>query len=75
MELVGLIQVSYSREEADRHLNFKAARSRFDEVAAIGKEILEHLPPLAGACVPMSAVWTARIRDRLGLPAYCVAGI
>jgi hypothetical protein len=40
-------------------------RQHLEQVASVGKEVLDNTPWLPGACTLMSAVWTARVRDRL----------
>jgi hypothetical protein len=37
-------------------------------------EILDHVPARPFACVPLTALWVILARDRLGLPAYQIAG-
>ena len=43
-------------------------------VASAINEILENFEPRPGACVMMSAMLEALLRDRHGMPAVCVAG-
>ena len=70
-----LVRMSFSQEEVERHLQSKdLVRSSLQDIVDTGREILEHCPSVAGACASMSAMWTALLRDRLNLPAYCVAG-
>ena len=73
-DLLPHIRHAYSTDEAQRYADFTDEKKCLDEVISIGKEVLEHVPPCAGACAIMSALWTALVRDRLGLPVYCVAG-
>ena len=72
--LDNLIKAAYSPAEVRRHLSLGKGRDRLDAVAAVGREILEHVPLGGGTCAHLSALWTAQTRDRLGVPAYCVAG-
>lgn len=74
MNLIELIEASYSVDEASRHRKFGTTQSQIEAVVALGKEILLNVPAMEGACTVMSALWTARIRDKLGFPAFCVAG-
>ena len=73
-DLLPHIRHAYSMAEAQRYADFADEKRCLDEVVSIGKEVLEHVPPCAGACAIMSALWTALVRDRLDLPVYCVAG-
>jgi hypothetical protein len=72
--LISLVTASYSSAEAERHAGFMAAPAHLKDIGALGKEILQHVPVRPGACALMSALWTGLIRDRLDIPAYCVAG-
>jgi hypothetical protein len=73
-DLKHLIRLSYSLQEVARHGNCRVEQRALNDIVALGKEILTHVPPMPGACTLMSALWTARVRDKLNLPAFCVAG-
>lgn len=73
-ETAVLIAASYSRDEAAAYLQFAVEHPHLQQLADIGREILDHCPPVPGACAHMTAVWVSLVRDRTKLPAYQVAG-
>ena len=40
----------------------------------VGMELLKNLPPVAGTCALMSAVYAARMQSAVTAPVYVVAG-
>lgn len=72
--LPSLIKASYGAIEKSRFLGFNATTLHLEQAAEVGTEILRRSPCLPGACTYLSALWAAILRDKLKLPAYCVAG-
>jgi hypothetical protein len=69
-----LIELSYSRDEADTFAEFRPSEIQKSELVAVGKSILSDCRPLAGSCMLMSALFAARLREITGAPAHVVAG-
>jgi hypothetical protein len=45
-----------------------------DTIINAGEEVLKLFPDIPGSCVPMSALWTAFIKDNTKYPIYVIAG-
>jgi hypothetical protein len=69
-----LIAASHSEEAAHLYRSCDVSPAQWNEIAEAGKEVLQHLPLVPGACIMMSALWVATARNRTGLPVHQVAG-
>ena len=64
-DLLPHIRHAYSTAEAQRYADFADEKKCLDEVVSIGKEVLGHVPPCAGACAIMSGrAMEARVQYR-----------
>ena len=73
MNLHKLLRSSRSSEETAAYKTFLPTADQLQQLADVGKDVLKCLPPEAGACALMSAVYADRLRIS-GLPAFVVAG-
>jgi len=69
-----LIAASFTHAEAKAYRGFVPTMEQLESTEQVGIDILRHLPPLAAACAPMSAVYAARLQNLAKLPCYVVAG-
>ena len=69
-----LIASCRSRKEAQAYKAFVPTKDDVGRLGEIGREVLQHLPPEAGACALMSAVYAARLQSVGLAPAYVAAG-
>ena len=73
-ELSKLIKQSYSEEEASKYIEFNLTENDSALINSFAKGIFENSPNLHNCCVPMSALWTAIIRDNTNIPVHMIAG-
>jgi hypothetical protein len=74
VNLEKLVAASRSREEVRAYKAFAPTEEEKQLLAEVGREVLQNLPPQAGACALMSAIYAARLQD-VGLNfVYVVAG-
>lgn len=69
-----LINNSYDEKEANRYKSFITDKDALNLTVEIGREVLTLFPDIPGACVPMSSMWGALIRDNSNYPVHVVAG-
>jgi len=74
MRLEKLITNTHSSEKAEAYKAFAPTADELRAFKKIGREALEIIAPIAGACAMMSAAYVARVEHVLKLPAYVVAG-
>lgn len=73
-ELSELIKQSYSESEASKYVKYTLTKEDYDLIFDSAESVLYNIPPSPYCCAPMSAIWTAMIRDHTDIPAYMVAG-
>jgi hypothetical protein len=73
-ELSELIKKSYSEKEASIYLEYNVTQEDKDIVVESAQNILQNFPVIPNCCAPMSAWWTAMIRDHTNIPVHMVAG-
>ena len=74
MNFAKLIASCRSRKETQAYKAFAPTEDDVRRLGEIGREVLQHLPPEAGACALMSAVYAARLQSVGLAPAYVAAG-
>ncbi|OKH38113.1 hypothetical protein NIES2119_11185 [[Phormidium ambiguum] IAM M-71] len=74
IELSELIKQSYSENEASKYVECSLTKEDYGLIVESAKGILDNFPSIHNCCAPMSAIWTAMIRDNTDIPAYMVAG-
>ncbi|MDB9511035.1 hypothetical protein PN499_07560 [Kamptonema animale CS-326] len=73
-ELSELIKRSYPEEEASKYLEYRLTKEDMKLIVDEAKRILHNFPSIPNSCAPMSAIWTAMIRDNTDIPVHMVAG-
>ncbi|HLO87873.1 MAG TPA: hypothetical protein VK203_23090 [Nostocaceae cyanobacterium] len=69
-----LIKNSYSEAEASTYLKYNLTQKDIEIVKESARNVLKDFPVVPNCCAPMSAMWTAMIRDNTNIPVYMVAG-
>jgi hypothetical protein len=69
-----LIAGAFGEHAADAWQRFSPGHQEQSTIAAVGREILKHFPPMPGASVKLTALLTWRLEQALAAPTYMVAG-
>ena len=69
-----MILAAYPKDEAETILVWENDLAVVQSVCQIACDIQDEMPPRPGQCRYWTAVWVARVRDVLGLPAIQVGG-
>jgi hypothetical protein len=72
--LLKLISKSYGETKANIALSFEPNEPAQKDLIEKARDVLKHFPYAAGACMFMSAMLTAVIRDHTKYPIHAVAG-
>jgi hypothetical protein len=75
-ELSELIKQSYSEKEASTYVEYSLTQEDCKLIVESAKLVLLNFPSIPNCCAPMSAIWTAMLRDRtdIDIPVHMVAG-
>jgi hypothetical protein len=73
-ELSELVKQSYSEKEASTYVEYRLTQEDYGVIVESAKHVLLNFPLIPNCCAPMSAIWTAMIRDHTDIPVHMVAG-
>jgi hypothetical protein len=73
-ELSELIKQSYSEKESSTYVEYSLTQEDCKLIVESAKQVLLKFPSIPNCCAPMSAIWTAMIRDHTDIPVHMVAG-
>jgi hypothetical protein len=73
-EVSELIKQSYSEKESSTYVEYSLTQEDCKLIVESAKQVLLKFPSIPNCCAPMSAIWTAMIRDHTDIPVHMVAG-